>query len=125
MPAPSPGRAVRGSQTGRPIMAALDLLGRRWALRVIWELRDDPLGFRPLQQRCDNMSSSVLRVRLAELEAAGLIERSGDAGYTLSPVGHQLRNAIRPLTAWANAWANTIAGETPTDNVAERARPPR
>ncbi|HJV56497.1 MAG TPA: transcriptional regulator, partial [Methylomirabilota bacterium] len=37
---PRPGWPVRGSRTGRPIMALMDLLGRRWALRVIWELRD-------------------------------------------------------------------------------------
>jgi DNA-binding HxlR family transcriptional regulator len=35
---PRPGRPVAGSHTGRPIMAAFDLLSRRWALRVIWEL---------------------------------------------------------------------------------------
>ena len=41
---PRPGRPVRGSQTGRPIMALMDLLGRRWTLRVIWELRDGRLA---------------------------------------------------------------------------------
>jgi DNA-binding HxlR family transcriptional regulator len=96
-------------------MAALDLLGRRWALRVIWELRGGPLGFRPLQQRCDNMSSSVLRVRLAELEAAALIERSDEGGYALTTVGHQLQNAIRPLTNWANSWAEIVAEPIPVD----------
>ncbi|HTO53257.1 MAG TPA: transcriptional regulator, partial [Myxococcota bacterium] len=46
MPTPRPGAAVRGSRSGRPIMAALDLLGRRWALRVLWELRNGPHSFR-------------------------------------------------------------------------------
>ncbi len=114
MPTPSPGGPVRGSRTGRPIMAALDLLGRRWALRVLWELRDGPIGFRPLQQRCDNMSSSVLRVRLAELEEASLVQRTDEAGYELSPMGHKLRAALRPLTNWANTWADTVAA-TPAD----------
>ena len=50
---PKPGTPVRGSRTGRPIMAALDLLGRRWALRVLWELRGGPLSFRELRARCD------------------------------------------------------------------------
>src|SRR5208282_2198038 len=50
-----PGRPARGSVSGRPIMALLDLLGRRWALRVIWELREEPLVFRALQQRCAGM----------------------------------------------------------------------
>ena len=38
-----PGRPVRGSRTGRPVMALLDLLGRRWTLRVLSELRDGPV----------------------------------------------------------------------------------
>src|SRR6185436_20644032 len=66
--APRPGRPVRGSTTGRPLMAALDLLGRRWTLRILWELRDGPVGFRDLQARCDAMSPSVLHQRLNELE---------------------------------------------------------
>jgi len=43
-PAPRPGRPVRGSRTGRPIMALLDLLGRRWVLRILWELREAGYG---------------------------------------------------------------------------------
>ena len=42
---------MRGSSTGRPIMIVLDVLGRRGALRILWELRgDDPLTFRALQE---------------------------------------------------------------------------
>ena len=65
---------ARGSASGRPIMALLDLLGRRWTLRVIWELREGPLVFRALQQRCAGMSSSVLNQRLHELRAAAVVE---------------------------------------------------
>src|ERR1700728_621810 len=67
-PTPLPGRPVRGSASGRPIMALLDLLGRRWALRVIWELREAPSpSFRELQRLCGDISSSVLADRLREL----------------------------------------------------------
>jgi len=44
-PSPLPGRAVRGSRSGRPVMALLDLLdllGRRWTLRLLWELHGEP-----------------------------------------------------------------------------------
>ena len=41
-------KRVRGSRTGRPIMMLLDLLGRRWVLRIVWELRDEPRRFRDL-----------------------------------------------------------------------------
>jgi DNA-binding HxlR family transcriptional regulator len=102
---PRPGRPVRGSTTGRPLMAALDLLGRRWALRVLWELRDGPVGARDLRRRCDDMSSSVLYERLRELSAAGLIDRNASDHYMLTAIGRSLSAAIAPLDTWANAWA--------------------
>ncbi|NUU25813.1 MAG: helix-turn-helix transcriptional regulator [Streptomycetaceae bacterium] len=85
-------------------MAALDLLGRRWAMRVLWELSRSPAGFRELQRRCADMSSSVLSTRLGELSEAGLLRLAGD-GYRLTPLGADLVEAIRPLTAWSERWA--------------------
>jgi DNA-binding HxlR family transcriptional regulator len=86
-------------------MAALDLLGRRWALRILWELRDGPLGARELRQRCDRMSSSVLYQRLGELTDAGLVHQDDDDRYGLTDLGATLRTAIEPLDAWARTWA--------------------
>jgi DNA-binding HxlR family transcriptional regulator len=108
---PMPGRSVRGSKSGTPIMALLDLLGRRWALRVIWELRDEPLLFRSLQQRCDGMSSSVLNQRLRELRAAGIVELS-EGGYWLTQEGQQLLEAYWPIKAWAERWAARVRRES-------------
>ncbi len=85
-------------------MALLDLLGRRWALRVIWELRAGPLTFRALQERCGGISSSVLGQRLRELRAADVVEL-GDGGYRLSGEGRRLLEAYGPLSAWAQRWA--------------------
>ena len=86
-------------------MAALDLLGRRWALRVLWELRDGPVGPRPLLARCDGLSSSVLYERLRELTAAGLLAREDDGAYGLTALGTGLGAALEPLDAWARRWA--------------------
>lgn len=91
-------------------MAVLDLLGRRWALRVIWELRDGPLGFRDLQSRCDAMSSSVLSQRLAELRAARVVAQQDDR-YGLTAEGRELLAAYAPLDAWAARWAARQAAE--------------
>jgi DNA-binding HxlR family transcriptional regulator len=85
-------------------MALLDLLGRRWALRVIWELRGEPLTFRDLQAACDGMSSSVLNQRLHELREAGIAERAGE-GFRLTDEGRRLLAAFEPLDAWAKRWA--------------------
>jgi DNA-binding HxlR family transcriptional regulator len=104
MAIPRPGRKVRGSQSGRPIMAALDLLGRRWMLRVLWELRDDPLTFRALQERCGGVSPSVLNQRLRELREAGLVETGDDSGYRPTILGRELGEALAPLNRWAERW---------------------
>lgn len=95
---------MRGSSTGRPLMAALDLLGRRWSLRVLWELRHGPLGARALRARCDDMSPSVLYQRLAELTDAGLVERADDQRYQLTQIGRDLGAALDPLDRWARRW---------------------
>jgi len=105
MAAPKPGKPVREPRTGRPIMALLDLLGRRWALRIIWELRDEPFGFRALQARCDGMSPSVLSQRLLELQAAGIVLQDEQGSYSLSTEGSELSNALAPLHDWAQRWA--------------------
>ena len=75
MTAPRVGQPVRGSRSGRPIMVVLDLLGRRGALRVLWELRD-----------------------------AGVIAH-GDGGYGLTDAGRALMRALHPLSDWAATWA--------------------
>ncbi len=84
-------------------MALLDLLGRRWALRTMWELRSGPWPFRELQQRCDGMSSSVLNQRLAELREAEIVELV-QGGYQLTAEGRELLAAFEPLSAWAVRW---------------------
>src|SRR5262249_39474343 len=103
MTTPRPGKPVRGSRTGRPIMALLDLLGRRWALRVLWELRDEPLTFRELQARCEDMSPSVLNQRPGELRAAGIVS-GGEEGYALTTEGARLIKDLAPLSRWADRW---------------------
>lgn len=86
-------------------MAALDLFGRRWSLRLCWELRDGPLGPRALMGRCEGLSSSVLYERLRELTGAGVVERTGDGSYVLTELGRDLGAAIAPLDQWARRWA--------------------
>jgi DNA-binding HxlR family transcriptional regulator len=111
MPAPQPRQPVRGSTSGRPIMALLDLLGRRMALRILWELRERRLTFRALQEAAET-NPSVLNARLKELRGAHLIAH-GDDGYALTPHGRQLIATFLPLHRWAEGWAKLFATKLP------------
>lgn len=103
MGTPRVGQSVRGSKTGRPIMAALDLLGRRSCLRILWELRSGTaLTFRALQDAAAT-NPSLLNTRLKELREAGLVEHLGD-GYQLTAAGTELLAALQPLSDWAQRW---------------------
>ena len=102
-------KRVRGSRTGRPVMALLDLLGRRMTLRVLWELSraGAPLTFRALQQAA-NTNPAVLNTRLRELRAAGLVMHQGD-GYSLSEKGTTLVRLFRPVANWASEWTSDLS----------------
>jgi DNA-binding HxlR family transcriptional regulator len=110
-----PGRPVRGSESGRPIMAALNLLSRRWVLRIIWELRDGARGFREMQALCDQMSPNTLSTRLGELKEAGIVAHDAKGDWTLTPLGRQLGPALEALQTWAVAWERDLADRTQTD----------
>ena len=103
---PRPGVPVTGSSSGRPIMAAFELLSRRWTLRVVWELHraGAPLTFRALRAACGDISSSVLTRRLAELSETAIVAHTG-AGYGLTATGGALVESLAPLQEWSRAWA--------------------
>jgi DNA-binding HxlR family transcriptional regulator len=92
------------------ILALLDLLGRRWALRILWELRAQPASFQALQRRCDSMSTSVLSQRLAELRDAQLIEKDQVAEYLLTESGLGLLGRLDGIDEWTQEWSRTIRG---------------
>ncbi len=101
---PVPGKPFRGSNTGRPIMAALSLFSRRWVLRIIWELRNGSLGFRELQARCDRLSPDTLSTRLSELQEAGIAQHDKQGAWELTPLGMEIGPTVKALSKWATTW---------------------
>jgi AraC-like DNA-binding protein/DNA-binding HxlR family transcriptional regulator len=102
-------RAVRGSKTGRPIMALLDFLGRRWSLRILRELREAPLTARALRAACDEASPTALQARLSELREAGLVELVAASGYRLTGLAWELLENFQPLYRFAERWSGSGA----------------
>jgi DNA-binding HxlR family transcriptional regulator len=108
---PFPGGPVRGSKSGKPIMALFDLLGRSWAMGILWQLADQPHTFRSLQSACEGVSPSVLNKRLKELRACGLVAQDG--GYCLTGTGQELFQLLQPFGPWACKWADGLNGHPP------------
>ena len=89
-------------------MAALDVLGRRGALRIIWELRErGQLTFRALQEACET-NPGLLNTRLKELRGLAIVDHAA-GGYVLTDHGRRLALAMGPLNRWAEDWAADLA----------------
>ena len=100
--------ASQTDPSSRPIMVLLDLLGRRWTLRILWELREGgPLSFRALQSACERVSPSVMNERLRELRQADLIELREPGGYALTKLARELSEFLVPMDRWAKRWARS------------------
>jgi len=107
MNTPLPKQAVRGSNSGIAIMAVFDLLGRKWNMRILWELNNQVMSFRQLQSQCDGMSPSVLNNRLKQLSEAKLLYTSPE-GYQLTELGVSLMSTLDPLRQWAADWEGAL-----------------
>jgi len=108
MTTPLPNNPVRGSNSGVAIMAVFDLLGRKWNMRIMWELNSNSLSFRGLQERCDDMSPSVLNNRIKQLTEAKLIISTSE-GYKLTELGLSLMQTLNPLRNWAVEWEEKVS----------------
>lgn len=84
-----------------PLLALFDVLGRRWALRIVWELRANAMTYRQLAAKVPDMSTSVLTQRLRDLRAARLVEHERGTGYRLTVQGNDLLAHLAPLREWA------------------------
>lgn len=98
-------RSKKESTTPPAIADLFELLGQRWTLRILWELRDDALSSRSLAARCGGISPSVLHHRLAALRTALLVVRRPPDGYALTNDGAALAAAMAGLEEWAVARA--------------------
>ena len=97
------GSAAEPAPSRRPIMVLLDLLGRRWTLRILWELRGERLKFRALQTACGGLSPTVVNERLKDLRAQGIVDLT-DEGFGMTEAGQELTAHILGMDKWARTW---------------------
>jgi DNA-binding HxlR family transcriptional regulator len=91
-----------------PIHQLLGLLESRYAIRVLWALKDGhPQTFRLLQDSVGGITPNTLNTRIKDLRAVGLIDH-GNTGYLVTPSGADLLKRLNDLSAFATKW---VAGQ--------------
>ena len=89
------------------ISQLLSLLESRYAIRVLWALRDGhPQTFRLLQDSVGGITPNTLNTRIKELRQAGLMSH-GDDGYIVTGSGADLLERLGELPVFAVRWAAT------------------
>jgi DNA-binding HxlR family transcriptional regulator len=83
----------------------LGLLESRYAMRVLWALRDGHAQtFRLLQDSVGGITPNTLNTRIKELREAGLLTHGSD-GYCVTAAGSDLLKRLGDLQAFASKWA--------------------
>ena len=85
-------------------MQLIDILGKKWVLRILWELKPGPCTFRQLQSRCGDLSPTTINARIKDLCEAGFVEKTVDLGYVLTAQGEELIALFMPLNNFASRW---------------------
>jgi len=110
---------------------AFGLLGKRWNGVILGSLVDGPLGYTALR-RAVGASDSVLAGRLAELTAAGVVDRIVEPGppitvrYSLTESGQALAPGLHELSRWAQRHLpdpGRTPGTGPGGKVSDGSRP--
>jgi len=97
----------------------LELLESRYALRVLWALKNGhPQTFRLLQDSIGNITPNTLNTRIKELRAAGLLHHDGN-GYIVTAMGTDLLKRLNELPAFASKWSASQAKAAIVKNPAK------
>ncbi|MDF3149982.1 MULTISPECIES: helix-turn-helix domain-containing protein [unclassified Streptomyces] len=88
------------------IDAAMDVVGGKWKVLILWALNERPHRFGELRRELPGVTEKVLAAQLRELEADGIVHREAydevppRVEYSLTPRGTSLNAALDPLGEW-------------------------
>ncbi|MET9392084.1 helix-turn-helix domain-containing protein [Streptomyces sp. NPDC006624] len=107
------------------IDAAMDVIGGKWKVLILWALDERPRRFGELRRELPGITEKVLASHLREMEADGLVHREAydevppRVEYSLTDRGASLNEALEPLGAWGRAQVlggSAAAGEVREDD---------
>lgn len=97
---------LRGCRYENPVELALDALGGKWKMPILWRLKDRPWRYGELRRSLGRVTDKMLTQQLRELERDGLLTRTVHAvvpphvDYAVTPLGTTAVPAIDALRAW-------------------------
>ena len=105
------------------IDAAMDVVGGKWKVLILWALDEAPRRFGELRRMLPGITEKVLASHLRELEGNGIVLRTDFAEvpprveYSLTELGRSLNRALEPLGTWGhkNVLGNAPSGKAPSD----------
>ncbi|WP_431954064.1 winged helix-turn-helix transcriptional regulator [Nocardia lijiangensis] len=95
---------------------AIDVVGGKWKLHLMWVLGAGPQRFGEIRRMLQGVSEKVLAENLRQLEAGGVVHREvfpeipPRVEYSLTPIGHELAAALRPLEEWGDKHREELLG---------------
>ncbi|HZD24654.1 MAG TPA: helix-turn-helix domain-containing protein [Alphaproteobacteria bacterium] len=119
------GTKMSGHEYGCGLEAALEVVGGKWKVLILWALGSGPRRFGELRREIPGISEKMLIQHLKEMQGDGIVRRK-DYGevpprvdYAMTPFGHSLCEALAPLCAWGEQHMKRIAARQ-RDNEARR-----
>ncbi|MGW3367908.1 winged helix-turn-helix transcriptional regulator [Streptosporangium canum] len=88
------------------IDAAMDVIGGKWKVLILWALDERACRFGELRRQVSGVTEKVLASHLRELEEDGIVHREvydevpPRVEYSLTSLGVLLNEALAPLGAW-------------------------
>jgi DNA-binding HxlR family transcriptional regulator len=88
--------------------AALDVIGGKWKVLILWQLRPQSRRFGELKRLVPGISEKMLIQQLREMEADEIVHRKvyyeipPKVEYSLTKFGVSLAEAITPLCEWGS-----------------------
>ena len=106
---------MREKTYGCGLEAALDVIGWKWKVRILWALREEAQRFGELRRLVEGISEKMLIQDLKEMQADGVVTRKDfkevppHVEYALTPFGRSLYAALVPLCEWGALHTKRIA----------------
>ncbi|MBQ1098910.1 helix-turn-helix transcriptional regulator [Streptomyces sp. b94] len=103
--------------------AAMDVIGGKWKVLILWALGEGVHRFGALRRALPGVTEKVLAAQLREMEADGIVHREEyrevppRVEYSLTARGVALNEALAPLGAWGEA--NVLNGSPAAGEVRE------